>query len=286
MTPEFKSYIEGVIGQKIGSLRALGGGDISSVLLVLTENHNFVLKYGQQSDQMFTSEKLGLEAIRDSNTISTPKIYLIDSFGDIDFLIMEYIESTAGNPESMETFGRSLADLHLQTAHGDLYGFLSDNFIGRLPQINQWTDSWPDFYSRFRLFYQIQMAQENGLLQSREVPSITRIDEACHTFLHVERPALLHGDLWSGNYIISKIGAPYLIDPAVYYGDPMVDIAMSRLFGGFGQDFYSAYFEKIERPSNFDQRIDLYQLYYLLVHLNMFGTSYYSSVSRLVRKYF
>ena len=100
------------------------------------------------------------------------------------------------------------------------------------------------------------------------------------------KPALLHGDLWSGNYLISESGTPYLIDPAVYYGDGLVDIAMSKLFGGFGHDFYSAYHEVISKPEAYEERIDLYQLYYLLVHLNLFGASYRSGVLRILSRYF
>jgi fructosamine-3-kinase len=96
----------------------------------------------------------------------------------------------------------------------------------------------------------------------------------------------LHGDLWAGNYLISTDGTPYLIDPAAYYGHSLVDIAMSKLFGSFGQSFYDAYHEINPKSENYSQQIELYQLYYLLVHLNLFGSGYYSSVSSVLRKYF
>ena len=185
----------------------------------------------------------------------------------------------------MDLLGHHLAALH-QPSAADNFGGQTDNFIGNLPQSNTQQLNWSTFYVQERLLPQLEISRARQMLDPAEIPSLQKMLKRCSTIFPEVKPSLLHGDLWRGNYLISKNGSPYLIDPAIYFGHHEVDIAMSRLFGGFNSTFYDAYAE------HFPQRIDdtalmnIYQLYYLLVHLNLFGSSYYSSVHRILKTYF
>ncbi len=233
---------------------------------------------------MFLAETTGLEAIAKTNTIKTPKVFNYGTYDGFSFLLMEYIESKSPSNNDFELLGNQLALLHKITRNE--FGFEKDNFIGSLPQSNQKHMSWTNFYLEERIIPQIQLALSNNLLSSKEVPSRLNIKNVCKEFFSDISPSLLHGDLWSGNFLIATDGTPYLIDPAVYYGHHEIDIAMSKLFGGFGMSFYKAYQEHFKFDSLTDSRIDLYQLYYLLVHLNLFGSSYVGSVNKILSKYF
>ena len=147
-------------------------------------------------------------------------------------------------------------------------------------------DDWTDFYIENRIYPQLELALLNGFIASEEIISKEKLKTVCSFYFNKIQPALLHGDLWSGNYIIAKDGTPYLIDPALYYGHSEVDIAMTKLFGVFDTEFYKAYYEIQPKPEHPQAYQDLYQLYYLLVHLNLFGSSYYSGVKRILDRYF
>jgi fructosamine-3-kinase len=233
---------------------------------------------------MFQKEKNGLETIAQTKTISTPKIYACDSFNNDAFLLMEYIESKAPYNNDFKTLGFKLAELHKNTAHE--FGLKEDNFIGSLFQSNKQNSSWVYFYIYERLSPQLQLAEKKGLLSEDECPSELIMKEKLEYLFQDVKPSLLHGDLWNGNYLISKQGIPYLIDPAIYYGHYEVDLAMSKLFGGFGDDFYKAYYSIHPIDTKTTIRIEIYQLYYLLVHLNLFGKSYYSSVKNSLNNFF
>ena len=174
--------------------------------------------------------------------------------------------------------------MHQHTS--DTFGLDQDNFIGRLPQRNTRHKNWTDFYTYERLWPQLELAKRKGLLKDNEYPKSEHIKNQLNYLFENVKPTLLHGDLWSGNYLISKDGTPYLIDPAAYFGHHEIDIAMSKLFGGFGDTFYSAYLNHVPTDKFTSARIEIYQLYYLLVHLNMFGNSYYGSVISILKTYF
>jgi fructosamine-3-kinase len=166
------------------------------------------------------------------------------------------------------------------------FGWSSPNYIGSLPQSNKVTNSWASFYQEERLQPQLQLALDKKWLAQEDVPSTSLMMEKLQQLLPAAKPSLLHGDLWGGNYLISASGIPYLIDPAVYYGHQEVDLAMTRLFGGFDTSFYDAYNELLPPNDGWQDRTGLYQLYYLLVHLNLFGSSYLNSVLKWLRYYF
>lgn len=280
------AYISEKIEEKVISVRPVSGGDISSAYRVVTGNGRYFLKVNNASfaREMFEAEKVGLEAIQATNTIAVPQVFLVDTLGEDAFLLMEFVESKRPNASDYRRLGHQLAKMHL-CDHPD-FGFPSDNFIGSLRQQNRSHVTWPEFYWHQRILPQLKMALSKSLLPLNLIPDEDKALILLQNLFGNVHPSLLHGDLWGGNYLISTDGTPFLIDPAVYYGHSMVDIAMSRLFGGFSADFYDAYHQLVPQPAHYVELIDLYQLYYLLVHLNLFGSGYYSSVSSILKKYF
>ena len=265
----------------------ISGGDISQAYIIENSHGKVFCKinYGDDAYDMFLAEKEGLEVIAETQTVKAPKVFACDDFGEGAFLAMEYIESKR-NPSSDEfaELGRQLARMHRLTCSD--FGWSKDNFIGSLPQVNQQRSHWDTFFVEQRLFPQLTMAIGNGMLAQEEVPDMYTMLSICEDLFEDIEPSLIHGDLWNGNFLISTDGLPYLIDPAFYYGHKEVDLAMTRLFGGFGEAFYEAYYGLHSHRANDCQRNDLYQLYYLLVHLNLFGSSYYPAVKKILRRYF
>ncbi|NNL83841.1 MAG: phosphotransferase [Winogradskyella sp.] len=280
------NHIESQLGEPIKNYQTVSGGDISEAYKLTTNSAVFFLKIHSSPNAltMFEAEKAGLMLISSTNTIKTPKILLCGSFKEWSFLVMEFIASKSPNSKDFKLLGHKLAELHQITSNN--FGLTNDNFIGSLPQFNTLNSTWSTFYCHQRLQPQLRLAQNKKLLNPNECPDelviLNRMEELCKNI----KPSLLHGDLWSGNYQISKDGTPYLIDPAVFYGHNEVDIAMSLLFGGFGDSFYTAYFNTFKKDNGFDDRIQLYQLYYYLVHLNLFGRSYYPAVAQILKQQF
>lgn len=281
------THIASHLNETMCSSHPVSGGDISRAYLLETTTKKYFLKVNDRSValKMFHAEQQGLQAIEATRTIAVPHVHLTDTFDGKAFLLMDFVESKRPDASDFQRLGTQLAQLHLCPQQS--FGFPDDNFIGRLPQNNREHGNWPAFYWHQRIVPQLQLALDAHLLHHNEMPAV---EKAIRLFTEIFggeiSPSLLHGDLWGGNYLIAMDGTPYLIDPAVYYGHSMVDIAMSRLFGGFGSDFYTAYHDLIPQPGNYEEQIDLYQLYYLLVHLNMFGSGYYSSVSSILKRYF
>lgn len=280
------NHIAEIIGEKIKAFRPVSGGDISKAFLLETSQNRYFLKVNNNQEAliMFQAEKLGLETIYKTNTIAVPEVFYCGAFEKQSLLLLEYIEPKRPEKKDFQKLGTKLAALHniSQTS----FGFTSDNYIGRLFQSNKPHIKWEDFYCHERILPQLILAKSKGLLSKNEIPEITSLLKVLKDLSNNVTPSLLHGDLWSGNYIIATDGTPYLIDPAIYFGHNEVDIAMSKLFGGFDKSFYEAYQEYYPVGENSSASIDLYQLYYLLVHLNMFGNSYYGSVKGILSRYF
>lgn len=281
------SHISHLTNKEFQDVKSLSGGSISSAYLLKWDNGSYFLKVNSNSNalEMFTAEQKGLQTIDETGTIAVPKVHYVDTFERKGFLLMDYVESKHASTGDYKTLGKQLAQLHLN--HEDKFGFISDNFIGSLPQSNNQYTNWAEFYWHERIAPQLKLSEQKKLLNSSELPTAQRTITVFEDLLENDsKPSLLHGDLWAGNYLIANDGTPYLIDPAVYWGHSMVDIAMSYLFGGFGNEFYKSYHEVIPKTTNYNAQIDFYQLYFLLVHLNLFGSSYYGSVSTILNKYF
>lgn len=281
---ELIAYISKKINLPIHQWSSLSGGDISTIYLLKTAHEQFILKINTHPNAlvMFQGERVGIEAIASTKTIHTPSILFCEKYQETAFLLMEYIDAKRPSEKDFERLGHALGKLHQVTS--DAFGWTENNFIGSLNQSNQYHDTWLDFYIKERLYPQFQLAIENDLLTKKEIPTEEFLIEGGTVLFENIQPALLHGDLWSGNYLIAKDGTPYIIDTAIYYGHSEVDIAMTRLFGGFGQLFYDAYQEIHPRQKDADRRENWYQLYYLLVHLNLFGKGYYGAVMDMLKK--
>ncbi len=286
MRPALKEQIENTLGAAILNTSEVSGGDSSQAYKITTKSGHFFCKYhsGVRGFQILKAEKEGLEAIAESETIRTPQIYYLGSINKGGVLILEYIEAKAPTDRDMEHLGRGLADLHKLSSHA--FGWHAENFIGSLDQKNGLNSSWPAFYVENRLLPQLALAVHKGLLRKEDVPGKSVLLISIKKHCIPVRPSLIHGDLWGGNYLIDKLGVPVLIDPSVCYADPGIDLAMSALFGGFSATFYKAYSENSPTPMPSKAVIDLYQLYYLLVHLNLFGDSYAPAVRRTLKSYF
>ncbi|NLO72165.1 MAG: fructosamine kinase family protein [Porphyromonadaceae bacterium] len=279
-------YISEKTNTEIIHFHPISGGDISAAYLIESEKRKFFLKVNSKSfaKEMFLAEQKGLQTIENTKTIAVPHVHLVDQSGGKSFLLIDFIENRRPNTKDYKHFGRDLAKLHSVTT--EKFGFSSDNFIGSLPQSNTAHTDWAEFYWSERISPQLQFSKERESLNKDIIPTKETALKVFRQIFGEIKPSLLHGDLWGGNYLIATDGTPFLIDPAIYYGHSMVDIAMSQLFGGFDSEFYESYHEIIPKQTYNQEQIKLYQLYYLLVHLNLFGMSYRSSVVDILQRYF
>lgn len=219
------------------------------------------------------AEADGLATLARAGALRVPRVLACGTSAGEAFLALEWIESVPGDAAAAERLGAGLARQHAVVA--PRFGFARDNFIGPTPQVNAWSENWAEFFREQRLRPQFRLAAQRAdasALQSRREPLLQAVPALLAG--HAPRPALLHGDLWAGNYLVSSRGEPVIFDPAVYYGDREADLAMTRLFGGFAPDFYRAYRAAAPLPPGWQRRADLYNLYHLLNHANLFGAGY------------
>ena len=274
-----------ILGAPLRSTTPVSGGDINDAYkLTLTDGRQVFMKANRSVClSFFQAEAEGLEAIRATDTIGVPQVIAVgkdQQYGA--FLLLEWVEAAPKAHGFWETFGRSLARMH--QAPASRFGWEKDNYIGASPQINTPHDKWVAFFRDCRLSPQIKRAQRYFDPSMRK--RITRLLDHLEDFLvEPAHPSLLHGDLWSGNFITGNDGQAWLIDPAVYVGHAEADLAMTELFGGFAPAFYSAYREVNPLQPGYEQRRDLYNLYHLLNHLNLFGGGYLSAVLRILNRY-
>ena len=268
-------------GFELKEYSSLAGGSINEVYYLNTSEGKKVIKINSLSafPGMFPAEKAGLEALKNSGSVAVPEVLGIGELNDTAYLILEHIEEAPQKPHFWDRFARDLAALHQNSAAQ--FGFEDDNYIGSLPQFNGYETSAADFYIRQRLEPQFRMASKNGF----SLESLDQIFKNISAAIPNESPSLIHGDLWGGNYITNDQGLPCLIDPAVSYGPREMDLSMMKLFGGFPQEVFEKYHEIYPLAAGFEDRVPLWQLYYLLVHLNIFGSSYLSPVSRILKRF-
>lgn len=263
------------------SSEALFGGDINSVHRLETHKGDFVVKCNdaQKFPGMFHVEHKGLELLRETKSFIIPEVVTNNQVEDTAYLLMEYLPSGKKTDVFWRDFGEKLAQLHKTTS--STYGLDHDNYIGSLPQYNSKHNNAAEFYILQRLEPQFKMAVDKGF-------SFTRL-EAFYTIISREIPeepsALVHGDLWNGNYMVSSRGVAVLIDPAVAFAPREMDLAMMQLFGGFPAEVFEVYNENYPLEYDWKNRTSLWQLYYLLVHLNLFGEGYLHQVEAVLRKY-
>ncbi|MCX6246311.1 MAG: fructosamine kinase family protein [Bacteroidetes bacterium] len=262
---------------------SLSGGCINHVQRVKTSIGDFCIKYNM-SDRfpgMFTCEADGLDLLKSSGEIRVPEVCCTGEAGSFAYILLEFIDPGKRQPFFMRDFGKSLARMHRHTA--GYFGHTTDNYMGSLPQSNNKHDDWNSFFIEERLMKQVSLAE--NYFSSPDLAAFDRLYDRLGDILPAEPPAMLHGDLWGGNYMVATDGKACLIDPAVYYGHREADIAMTTLFGGFDETFYAAYREEYPLEKGWEKRLDIFKLYPLLIHLNLFGSGYLGSIVSIIRKY-
>lgn len=250
-----------------------GGGDISAAWRLPGADRDIFIKTGRSASlPMFTAEADGLTELAGANVLRVPEVFAVDHVKNTAFLALEWLPFERADEHVERQFGERLALMHRETASE--FGWHRDNTIGLTPQHNTWSADWVAFFREHRLGYQLNLAAEKGYggeLQNMGRQLLKRLPVFFEGYDPV--PSLLHGDLWGGNWACCS-GEPVIFDPAVYYGDRETDLAMTRLFGGFGRSFYEAYEAAWPLSPGNRERQNLYQLYHVLNHLNLFGSSY------------
>jgi fructosamine-3-kinase len=262
--------------------RPVAGGDISAAWRVRADDNPVFLKTGPaDSYDMFLAEAEGLRELERAGAIRVPRVLGCIRSGQEAMLALEWLNFDIANDDTERMLGERLASQHAVTV--DRFGWHRDNTIGATPQHNSWSDDWVKFYGEQRLGFQLELAAQNGFSESLRADGKTLIDNLGYFFSdYWPEASLLHGDLWGGNWAAAD-GEPVVFDPAVYYGDRESDIAMTKLFGGFGQAFYDAYEKTWPMSAGSGERIRLYQLYHILNHLNLFGSGYLARAQQLIR---
>lgn len=270
----------------IQSIAPVSGGDINRAHRVKTVTGDYFVKVNDyaQATPMFLAESRGLALLANAlGSSHTPQTVSVGNARGEGFLLMGWIDTgDKYDIPQQEALGRLLASLHRQ--HADAYGLDHDNFIGTLPQHNNFSTDWADFFIEQRLQKQLDLASQ--ILGGTDLrKKFDLLFSRLASLYPYEPPSLLHGDLWSGNYLVDRMGTPVFIDPAIYYGHREVDIAMTKLFGGFSERFYDAYNEAYPLQHGWEKRVGLWNLYPLLVHLNLFGNSYLSALENQIAPY-
>ncbi|MDP1997438.1 MAG: fructosamine kinase family protein [Gallionella sp.] len=310
MNPKLLSHLSAVIRDathrlfEVRDATSVGGGSINQAYrLEGTDGSRYFLKLNDARHlPMFIAEAAGLDAIAATHTLRVPQPVAYGTANSHSFLVLEHLElSSRGDAKLL---GEQLAALHrcaspplpcrervgerVDTLHSRTsfcFGFTQDNFIGTTPQPNEWKDNWIDFWHEQRLGFQLRCAAQNGYggkLQSLG----EKLLEVLPAFFagYTPQPALLHGDLWSGNHAFLADGTPVIFDPATYYGDRECDLAMTELFGGYTADFYAAYRAAYPLDAGYAVRKDLYNLYHILNHANLFGGGYERQAEQMMQR--
>lgn len=269
---------------KLKDASLIAAGSHNQGIRLETPEGSFFLKINFDHERdILKKEAAGLDLLRNSTFLQVPDVVGFGRVGDYNYLLMEFIQKRRQNSNYWENLGIGLAHLHL--TQQSQFGLEEDNFIASLNQRNLPTDKWLDFFVEFRLEPLIGKAYFDRLVPLDFLKRFQEIYPKLNGIFPEENPALLHGDLWSGNVICNEDGQPALIDPAVYFGHREMDLAFSRLFGGFDQEFYEAYDSAFPLAPGFESRMGIYNLYPLLVHLNLFGSAYLPGIERILKRF-
>lgn len=281
LLPELQAWLKSQALSDSAALRPILGGDISEAFcLTDTKGAKYFIKQKFSAPpRFFESEAQGLSYLNVSCNLRTPCVL---GYGN-QFIVMEFIDSAPQGKRFWDVLAEDLALLH--RCKREQFGFINDNYCGATPQKNHFCDDGYEFFARYRLRYQADLALSSGLLQPNDYQRIIALGQKLPELIPEQAPTLLHGDFWSGNVHVSTDGGPVFIDPAVYYGWSETDLAMTRLFGGFPPRFYEAYAASSDLAPGWEERIPVYNLYHLLNHLNLFGESYYPSVRKTLDRF-
>lgn len=284
---ESPEYYEKILFLSLGSnpeikqVKLIAAGNINQGTYLETSSGSFFLKSNFESDsKIFEKEADGLEMLRSNCPLQIPQVFHSGKVEDRNYLLMEWISADKINPVYWQELGVGLAQMHMATQES--FGYSKSNFIASLVQTNSPKNTWYEFFIENRLEPLAGKAYYEGLMSLESFKRFQKTYPILENMFPKEKPSLLHGDLWSGNIMRGKNGSPSLIDPAVYFGHREMDLAFSRMFGGFEQGFYQSYETVFPLEPGFEERIPVYNLYPLLVHLLLFGKSYLSGIERTV----
>lgn len=284
----FERVLEETLGKtiSINEVSVLEGGCINTAAKINAASGDFFLKWNDAGlIDMFETEARGLQLLRASQTIRVPEVYGSGKVEGKSFLLLEFLEPGPEDANYHTCMGEQLAALHL--VNQPTFGLDHDNYIGRLPQSNLNHRDWLSFFKEERLRKQLTLTVSKAYASHDFIQRFETFLDKLNDLLPSSEPSLLHGDLWSGNVMAGAGGEACFFDPAVYYGAREMDLAMTRLFGGFDRLFYEAYHAVYPLPRDFEELADLYNLYPLMVHVNLFGpgSGYLNSVNKIVRRY-
>lgn len=282
MWNEIANQISQATGHKfvIEERRSVSGGCINQGYALKGSGKIYFIKINHAAKvEMFQAEALGLKQMLATQTIRVPEPICWGTADRSSYIVLEWLEFGRGKSQSWHEMGEKLAAMH-QAGGSSRFGWDQNNTIGSTPQINTWTDSWADFFAQYRIGYQLQLARKRGGNFPEPSQIVPLIKEILRN--RQPKPALLHGDLWSGNVAVTVSGEPVILDPATYYGDPEADLAMTELFGGFPSAFYQGYQQVSPLDSGYEKRKTLYNLYHILNHFNLFGGGYSSQANQML----
>jgi fructosamine-3-kinase len=286
ISESLREAVRELLDEPVQDVQSVSGGSINrAAKITVGGGRTLFLKWNESAPaDMFPKEHQGLALLRSAESgLRIPEVLGTRTADNgTDFIVMSHIEEGSPSSGSHRQFGKQLAALHNTTV--DQYGLDHDNYIGRLPQSNDRHASWVDFFIEERLQPQLRMATDAGKLTSVR-QNFERLYKELPGILADEPPSLLHGDLWGGNYFFDAEGEATIYDPAVYYGNREMELAFTHLFGGFSAAFYNAYEEAYPLQPGFTDRKDIYNLYPLLVHTNLFGQSYARRVEGNVKRF-
>ena len=292
LPPSLQNRLNAGFACSIDKTKSATGGCINKAAVILVGIDQYFVKWNTNAPpDFFEAEVQGLKLLRKTNTVRVPEplAWSNSEDGCPAFLLMEFIPAPR-EPIVRRQFGialgRQLAALHQSSPAGANFGLEHDNFIGTIPQHNTLTKDWITFLRDHRIGVQLKFAKEKGSLKNRQLEKVEKLmDRLPELIPNPETPSLLHGDLWSGNYMMGDRGEPVLIDPAVYRGHREMELAFTEMFGGFPEEMYDAYHEVFPIAPGYKKRRLLYQVYPLMVHVNLFGGAYAKELERAVSTY-
>lgn len=277
-------FLEKRLNSKILRISKLYGGDINEAFVLTLKSQKLVVKINKSAlyPDMFLREKEGLQLLNNAG-VHTPKVVLCFSEKEHQYLVMDLVETGGPKTGFWENFGVALAKLHQNTS--TCFGLQDNNYIGSLVQGNGFKVGWIDFFIEKRLDPLVKLALDNRLLKVDHLKKFNELYKKLPDLIPHESPALLHGDLWSGNLLVGADQNPYFIDPAVYFGHREMDLAMTILFGGFDSSYLDAYQSVFPLEKGWRSRLEIHNLYPKLVHLNLFGRSYLRGIEQVIQEY-
>ncbi len=262
----------------------VGGGCINHAAKLTTGIGSYFIKWNSLEEaDLFKKEAKDLSLLREKAEVKIPEVLSHGQEGDKAYLLLEWIDTGYTSNDFWEIFGQKLARMH--KCHSADFGLNYNNHIGKLKQSNKQHKSWSDFFISERLEPQLKLASNNRLIDSETLSSFNLLFKELENLIPQEQPSLIHGDLWSGNFLVDQANEPVLIDPAVHFGHRETELSFTHLFGGFDSKFYQAYDEEFPLEPGFEDRIDIHNLYPLLVHVNLFGSSYLSGIKQTLKRF-